>query len=256
MWRYLSDESIDSLDDATLEFHHKGSECPGGDECEYTAKGCIAHVRRLRKRAKQPRTLMVHTCSDAVASQRDGLCTVPRIHEQASSTMVAMDNHYKMSLYVCMFAALSCLLGKREARPRMPKNSAWNPSIQPTHSSGALDESWGQVAHYLDEIHPSPSKPTASERRLSPPMLHPPRDTEIPAPEDIPFLALRALSTKRAPDEESECALSDEGISEDSAGAQRASLTGLQDWSSHRLVQVLSVPTFSGGESPPSDLEV
>ena len=255
MWGYLSDESIDGLDNATLEFHHKGSECPGGDRCEYTAKEGMAHVRRLRKRAKRPRTLMVHTCSDAVASHRDRLCTVPRIHEQVSSTMVAMDNHYKMSLCVCMFAALSCLLGKREARQRMPKNSAWNPSILPTHSPGALDESWGQVAHYLDEIHPSPSKPTASDRRPSPPMLPPPRDTEIPAPEDIPFLALRALSSKPAPDEESECALSDEGISEDSDSAQRASLTGLQDWSSHRPVQVLSVPTFSGGESPPSDLQ-
>ena len=157
VWGYLSDESIDSLDDATLEFHHKGSECPGGDRCEYTAEECVAHVRRLRKRAKRPRTLMVHTCSDAVASHRDGLCTVPRIHEQASSTMVAMDNHYNMSLYACMFAALSCPLGKREARPRMPKNSAWNPSIRPTHSPGALDASWGQVAHYLDETHPSPS---------------------------------------------------------------------------------------------------
>ena len=255
LWGYLSDESIDSLEDATLEFHHEYSECPGGDRCEYTAKECIAHVCRLRKKAKPIWTPIVHTCSDAAASHSDGLCTVPRIHEQASSTMVAMDNHYKMSLYGCMFAALSCLLGKGEARPQMPKDSAWNPSIQPTHSPGALDESWRQVAHYLDEMHPSPSEPTALVRRPSPPKLHPPRDTARPAPENIPFLALRAMSSKPAPDEESECALSDEEISEDSDGAQRASVTGLQDWSSHRLVQVLSVPTFSGGESPLSDLE-
>ena len=98
MWGYLSDESIDSLENSTLEFHHEYSECPGGDECEYTAKEGIAHVCRLQKRAKQPRTLMVHTCCDAAASHRDGLCTVPKIHDQASSTMVAMDNHYKMGL--------------------------------------------------------------------------------------------------------------------------------------------------------------
>ena len=159
MWGYLSDESIGSLDDATLEFNHNYTECPGGDRGEYTARECIAHVRRLRKKVKRTRTPIVHTCSAAAASHRDGLCTMPRIHEQASSTMVAIDNHSKMSLYGCMFAALSCLLGRREARPQMSKNSAWNPSIQPTHSPRALDESWRQVAHYLDEIHPSPSEP-------------------------------------------------------------------------------------------------
>ena len=132
--------------------------------------------------------------------------------------MVAVDNHYNMSLYGCMFAGLSCLLGKREARPHMQKDSAWNPSKQPTHSPRALDEAWGQVAHYSDEIHPALSEPTAPDMPPSLPMLHPPWNTARLAPEDIPFLALWTISSKPAPDEESECALSDEGISNDSDG--------------------------------------
>ena len=66
------------------------------------------------------------------------------------SPSIAMDNHQKMSLYGCMFAALSCLLGKCEAQLQMPKHSDRNPSMQQTHSLGALNESWGQVAHYFD----------------------------------------------------------------------------------------------------------
>ena len=50
---YLSDESLDSLDDATLQFNHAYRECPGGDGCEYTPKECIAHVRRLRKKGQK-----------------------------------------------------------------------------------------------------------------------------------------------------------------------------------------------------------
>ena len=62
--------------------------------------------------------------------------------------MVTVDNHYQMSLYGCMFVAL-LILGKRQARPQMPKNSGCNSAIQPTRSPGALDESWGQAAHCL-----------------------------------------------------------------------------------------------------------
>ena len=37
MWGDLYDESIDSLDDATLEFNHEYTECPGSDRCQSTA---------------------------------------------------------------------------------------------------------------------------------------------------------------------------------------------------------------------------
>ena len=98
-----------------------------------------------------------------------------RIHEQAGSTMVTVDHHYKNSPYWYMFVALCCLLGKRQAQPQMPKHSAWKPSIQPAHTPGALRESLGQVTHYLDEIHRSPSEPNTPRRRPSQPGLHDPR---------------------------------------------------------------------------------
>ena len=103
--------------------------------------------------------------------------------------MVTVNNHYKMSLYGCMFAAMSYLLGKREAQPQMPKNLPWKPCMHPGHSRGALDKSLAQVTHYLDKIHASPSEPITPYRRASLPMLHPSRDAKRWAPEDIPFLA-------------------------------------------------------------------
>ena len=47
VWGYVSDESIDSLDDAMLEFNREYSECRGGDRYKYTTKECITRVRRL-----------------------------------------------------------------------------------------------------------------------------------------------------------------------------------------------------------------
>ena len=64
----------------------------------------------MKKKAKRPKTPIVHTCSDATASHRDQIHAVSRIHERASSTMGTVDNNYKMSLYGCMWVALSCLL--------------------------------------------------------------------------------------------------------------------------------------------------
>ena len=134
MWGYLSDESIDSMDDATIgnfEMDHEYNECPGGTGCTYTARECVAHVRRLRKKAKRPRTAIAHKCPDANESHTDGHRAVARIHERACSALNTAEGHNKMSLYGCKFLALGYLHGKSEARPQMPKNLASNLSIKP-----------------------------------------------------------------------------------------------------------------------------
>ena len=82
MWGYLSDESTDNLDDATLQFNHECPECPGGTGYTYTAKECMADGRWLRKKAKRPRRPIVRKSSNANASHTDGPRAMSRVHGQ------------------------------------------------------------------------------------------------------------------------------------------------------------------------------